>query len=132
VTLVPARLIDLPAHPAGGGFDHGDVHLRSGRVFVAHTAIGTVELIDGERGAHSGTIPDCPEASGVLCAQEERLVFAAARGAGRVLAIEAMSGDVVKDAARTPPLLTASGSSSMCSSRTAAARLCTRRSRRAR
>jgi DNA-binding beta-propeller fold protein YncE len=97
VTLVPARSIELPAHPAGGGFDHGDVDLRSGRVFVAHTAIGTVEVIDGERGVHSGTIGGCSEASGVLCVQEERLVFAAARGTGEVLAIEATSGDVVKD-----------------------------------
>ncbi|HLY21920.1 MAG TPA: hypothetical protein VKT83_05585 [bacterium] len=102
MTLVPARSIELPAHPAGGGFDHGDVCLRSGRVFVAHTAIGTVEVIDGERGVHSGTIPDCPEASGVVCGQEEGLVFAAARGAGKVLLIAAASGGVVKAIAVGP------------------------------
>ena len=97
MTLLPVRSIPLPAHPAGGGFDHGDVHLRSGRVFVAHTAAGTVEVIDGERGVHSSTIPGCPEASGVLCVQEERLIFAAARAAGKVLVIEAVSGDVVRE-----------------------------------
>jgi len=80
--------VDLPAH-AAGGFDHGDVHRATGRVFVAHTANGTVEVIDGVAGRHLATIPDCPEASGVLCAQEEGLVFAAARADGRVLAIEA-------------------------------------------
>jgi DNA-binding beta-propeller fold protein YncE len=94
VALTLTRSIDLPRHPSGG-FDHGDVHLRTGWVFVAHTAMGTVEIIDGERGVHRGTIPGCPEASGVLCAQEERLVFAAARAAGKVLVIRAASGNVV-------------------------------------
>jgi DNA-binding beta-propeller fold protein YncE len=80
--------VDLPAH-AAGGFDHGDVHRATGRVFVAHTANGTVEVIDALAGRHLATIPDCPEASGVLCAQEEDLVFAAARADGRVLVIDA-------------------------------------------
>jgi DNA-binding beta-propeller fold protein YncE len=96
VALTLTRSIDLPPHPSGG-FDHGDVHLPTGRVFVAHTAIGTVEILDGERGVHRSTIPGCPEASGVLCAQEEGLVFAAARGAGKVLVIEAVSGDIVEE-----------------------------------
>src|SRR5215217_1078616 len=88
--LTPVGSIDLPVH-AAGGFDHGDVHRASGRVFVAHTANGTVEVIDGAAARHLATIPDCPEASGVLCAQEEGLVFAAARADGRVLVIEASS-----------------------------------------
>ncbi len=96
MTLTLRRSIDLPSHPSGG-FDHGDVHLASGRVFVAHTALGTVEVIDAERGRHKATIPGCPEASGVLCAQEEGLVFAAARGAGKILVIEATSHDVVEE-----------------------------------
>ena len=94
MALTLTRSIDLPRHPSGG-FDHGDVHLQTGRVFVAHTAMGTIEIIDGERGVHCGTIPGCPEASGVLCAQEEGLVFAAARAGGKVLVIEATSGNVV-------------------------------------
>ncbi len=94
LTLV--RSIELPRHPSGG-FDHGDVHLSTGRVFVAHTAMGTVEIVDGDRGVHGATIPGCSEASGVLCAQEENLVFAAARGTGKVLVIEVTSGDVIED-----------------------------------
>jgi len=86
--LTSAGFVDLPAH-AAGGFDHGDVHRATGRVFVAHTANGTVEVIDALAGRHLATIPDCPEASGVLCAQEDGLVFAAARADGRVLVIEA-------------------------------------------
>ncbi len=96
VTLTLTRSIELPRHPSGG-FDHADVHLATGRVFVAHTAMGTVEIVDGERGVHHATILGCSEASGVLCAQEDQLVFAAARGAGKVLVIAAMSGDVIEE-----------------------------------
>ncbi len=80
--LTLRQYIPLPPHPAGD-FDHGDVYLPTGRVFVANTAAGTIEVIDGERLRHLTTIPDCPQASGVLCAQDEMLVFAAARGGGR-------------------------------------------------
>ncbi len=69
-------------------FDHGDVHRATGRVFVAHTQAGTVEVLDGAELRHIATIGGCPEASGVLVAQADDLVFAAARGAGQVLVIE--------------------------------------------
>ncbi len=90
VALLPRGVIDFPRH-AQGGFDHGDVHLSSGRVYVAHTATGSIEVIDGDRCLHRATLGGCPEASGVLCAQGEGLVFAAARGDGRVLVIQAAS-----------------------------------------
>lgn len=83
--------IKLPAHTVEGGFDHADVHLQSERVFVANTANGTVEVIDGQDLRHIGTIQGCPEASGVLCAQKEDLVFAASRETGKLLAINAQS-----------------------------------------
>ena len=60
--------VALPPHVAGD-FDHGDVHLNSGRAFVAHTANNTIEVIDGERMELDETLPGCPEGSGVLCAQ---------------------------------------------------------------
>jgi DNA-binding beta-propeller fold protein YncE len=82
--------VDLPPFRASA-FDHGDVHLATGRIFVAHTAQGTVEAIDGERRVHIQTIDGCPEASGILCVQDQDLVFAAARGAGKVLVIDACS-----------------------------------------
>ena len=34
--------VALPPHVAGD-FDHGDIHLKSGRVFVAHTANDTLD-----------------------------------------------------------------------------------------
>jgi DNA-binding beta-propeller fold protein YncE len=84
VSLTLQGFVDLPPH-AGGGFDHGDVYWASGTVYVAHTA--TVESVDGINLWHLATVAGCPEASGVLCAQEEGLVFVAARGSGTVLVL---------------------------------------------
>jgi DNA-binding beta-propeller fold protein YncE len=85
VTLELRGSVALPPHPAGG-FDHGDVHADTGRVFVAHTANGTVEVVDGERLEFVRSIAGCPEGSGVLCTRTD--VFAAARGGGVVLVLD--------------------------------------------
>src|SRR5207248_6925322 len=96
--LILCQYIDLPFHPEGD-FDHGDVALSNGSVFIANTAAGTVEVVDGQRLRHQVTIVGCPEASGVLVAQEEGLVFAAARGAGKLLVIDAVFTTVLRDVA---------------------------------
>ena len=82
--LVLRGSIDLPVH-AAGGFDHGDVHLATGRVFVAHTANDTVDVLDGHNLAYAGSIRGCPEGSRVLCTQDDggALVLAATRGRGQ-------------------------------------------------
>jgi DNA-binding beta-propeller fold protein YncE len=96
VTLVPGGRIPLPEH-ASGGFDHADVYAGTGRVFVAHTANGTVEVIDGEHLALEQTLTGCPEASGVLCtADDQALVFAAARGNAGVLVFNASTCDLLR------------------------------------
>lgn len=95
------RSIPIPPHTPSE-FDHGDVHRASGNVFVAHTQAGTVEVLDGERGVHLATIPGCAEASGVLVAQEINLVFAAARGAGKVLVIDAERFQVQREISVDP------------------------------
>jgi DNA-binding beta-propeller fold protein YncE len=88
--------VSLPAH-GHGGFDHGDVHLPTGRVFVAHTANGTVEVIDGEHQTVEQTLPGCPEASGVLAAYGATdFVFAAARGDGTMLVIDPVGCQVIR------------------------------------
>jgi len=91
MTLTLRGSVRLPPH-ADGGFDHGDVHIPTGRVFVAHTANGTVEVIDGQALALERSLPGCSEGSGVLCSPAETsLVFAAARGAGSVLVFDALT-----------------------------------------
>ncbi len=72
---------------------------KNGLVFVAHTANGIVEVIDGETLQHRSTVPGCPEASGVLCAQSEALVFAASRGTGEILVLDALTGKVLMEMA---------------------------------
>src|SRR5215831_2406706 len=96
--LALRQYIPLPPHPAGD-FDHGDVYLESGHVFVANTAAGTVEVIDGEHLHHLATIPGCPEASGVLAVQDDALIFAAARGAGKLLVIDPITLSVLRTVA---------------------------------
>lgn len=93
--------IPLPPHRPSE-FDHGDVDRTSGRVFIAHTQAGTVEVLDGTQRRHQTTIAGCAEASGVLVAQEAGLVFAAARGAGQVLVIEVSTCQVLRTIAVDP------------------------------
>jgi DNA-binding beta-propeller fold protein YncE len=93
VTLTLLGGVPLPKH-VSSGFDHGDVHAASGRVFVAHAANDTVEVIDAQHLALERTLPGCPAGSGVLCSAEEpALVVAAARGNGTVLVFDANSCD---------------------------------------
>jgi hypothetical protein len=42
--LILHQYSDLPPHPEGD-FDHGDVALSNGYVFIANTAAGTVEVV---------------------------------------------------------------------------------------
>jgi hypothetical protein len=51
--LALRQYIPLPPHPAGD-FDHGDVYLPTGRVFIANTAAGTVEVVAGGAPAPPG------------------------------------------------------------------------------
>jgi len=96
MTLLLSQYVSLPPYRSGS-FDHADVHAESGRVYVAHTATGTVEVIDGENVKHIATLPGCKEASGVICAQNENLVFAASRGAGKILVIDALTNRVLRE-----------------------------------
>jgi DNA-binding beta-propeller fold protein YncE len=88
MSLIFKSNVQLPPH-AAGGFDHGDVHPPTGRVFVAHTANGTVDVIDGANLCLMRAVPGCAEGSGVLCAAgDPEYVFAAARGAGELLSVD--------------------------------------------
>lgn len=73
MALTPRGFIDVQPD-VQGGFDHADVHLESGRVFVAHTAGGTVELIDGQERRQLGTV-DGSEKPVASCAHKTRASF---------------------------------------------------------
>src|SRR5215471_7507221 len=55
MALAPVGSVSLPPF-RDSGFDHGDFHLASRRIFVAHTAQGTIEVIDAERLFHAGRV----------------------------------------------------------------------------
>jgi len=57
------------------------------------------QIAVGQHLRHQVTIAGCPEASGVLAAQEEGLVFAAARGAGKLLVIDTVFTTVLREVA---------------------------------
>ncbi len=84
------RIRSTVALPPGraGAFDHGDVDPVTGRAFVAHTAFGSVDVVDPDRLEAVGLIEGCCEGSGVLCVAQPRLVFIASRGAGKVLIVD--------------------------------------------
>ncbi len=72
-------------------FDHGDVDNSTGRVFVAHTSTGTVKIFDGKEGKWTGSIPNCAGGSGVVFDPFTKIVFAASRADGHILAINPVS-----------------------------------------
>jgi YVTN family beta-propeller protein len=75
--------VDLPAHVKTGGFDHAAVHEPTGRVYVAHTANDTVDVIDVETQRHVASIPGLPAVAGALVASPNR-VFTSNRGENTV------------------------------------------------
>jgi DNA-binding beta-propeller fold protein YncE len=77
-------------------FDHADVDQTSGRVFVAHTSSGTVEVLDGKEDKWIKTIPDCAGGSGVVFDPVTKKIFAASRAEGHILAIDPVSLEAVR------------------------------------
>ena len=86
--------VNLPPHQGQGAFDHGDVDVHTGKVFIAHLVNGTVEVVDGARLEFLATIDGCAEASGVRSCPDVDLVVAAARDAGLVLVIDPLTHSV--------------------------------------
>ena len=76
--------IELPAHRKPGGFDHAAVHDPTGRVYVAHTANDTVDVIDIAAQKHVGSIEDLRAVAGALVAPGLDLVVTSNRGENTV------------------------------------------------
>jgi DNA-binding beta-propeller fold protein YncE len=73
MSLVTAGTIDIP-DSVGTSFDHGAFEPKTRRVFIAHTARNTLEVIDTDSSQHLVTLPGFPEAAGVVAAEGHVLV----------------------------------------------------------
>ena len=76
--------VDLPPHVKDGGFDHAAVHTATGRVYVAHTANDTIDVIDIETRKHVGSVGGLPAVAGALVSESPDVVFTSNRGENTV------------------------------------------------
>jgi YVTN family beta-propeller protein len=83
--LRPGRFIPIP-NSAGSAFDHGAYDPTTGRVFVAHTAANTLEVLDHREGRFVQTLPDFPEAAGVVVG--DRTVLVTNRGSASLAVVD--------------------------------------------
>jgi DNA-binding beta-propeller fold protein YncE len=88
VSLKTIATIAIPGS-AGSSFDHGAFDPASRRVFVAHTGRSCVEVIDHDTGKHVATLPDFPEAAGVVA--DDGMVLVTNRGAASMAWVDAHS-----------------------------------------
>jgi hypothetical protein len=72
---------------AGSSFDHGIFDPGSRRVFIAHTARSTLEVIDPVAGRHIATLPDFPGVAGAVADDGE--ILTTNRGAATVTWLDA-------------------------------------------
>ncbi|HEX7976373.1 MAG TPA: hypothetical protein VF498_18320 [Anaerolineales bacterium] len=80
MSLEFSAFIDLPQHLQPGGFDHAAVHSSRGRLYVAHTANNSLEVIDCVKDRYLRSIPGLPGVAGALVSEERDLVFTSNRG----------------------------------------------------
>lgn len=84
MALQQIGFIDLPPHVHQGGFDHAAVHRATGRIYVAHTANDTLDVIDGPNSRYLHSIPNLTGIAGALVSDERNLVFTSNRGENTV------------------------------------------------
>src|SRR6266511_4568044 len=66
-------VINIP-NATDSAFDHAAFDPRTRRVFIAHTARDTVEVIDHDAGRHIATLPGFPGVAGAVADDGEILV----------------------------------------------------------
>jgi hypothetical protein len=84
--LVRSGFIAIPPGPRPG-FDHADVYQDGPgtfRLYVAHTGVDRVEVIDCAAGAWLRALPGHPGVAGVLISQAAGLLFTSDRAAAQV------------------------------------------------
>src|SRR5262249_60564215 len=72
--------IELPEHRSGGGFDHADIHSATDRIYVAHTANDSIDVIDCAKDRYVESIGGFPAVAGALVSEARGLVFTTNRG----------------------------------------------------
>jgi DNA-binding beta-propeller fold protein YncE len=82
--LTLSGTIQLPANRKNGGFDHAAIHEASGKLYVAHTANDSVDVIDARNERYLHSIPNLTEVAGALVSDERSLVFTSNRGENTV------------------------------------------------
>jgi DNA-binding beta-propeller fold protein YncE len=76
--------IELPSHRSSGGFDHADVHSPTDRIYVAHTANDSIDMIDSAKDRYVESISGFTAVAGALVSEARGLVFATNRGENTV------------------------------------------------
>lgn len=76
--------IELPTHIQTGGFDHAAVEQKTGRLYIAHTANNSVEVVDCKNLKWVNTISGFPGVAGTLVSGKDDLIFTSNRAAGTV------------------------------------------------
>jgi DNA-binding beta-propeller fold protein YncE len=80
--------IALPPHAGAGGFDHAAVAAGAGRLYVAHTANGAVDVIDTRAAQHVASLDGLTGVAGALVCEEQGLVFTSNRGEDTVAIVD--------------------------------------------
>jgi DNA-binding beta-propeller fold protein YncE len=76
--------IDLPEHPAPGGFDHAAYHPDRGWIYVAHPINNTLDVIDCHTDRYQKSISGLTGVAGVLVSPDRDLIFTSNRGENTV------------------------------------------------
>src|SRR5258705_1944566 len=72
---------------AGSAFDHAAFDLKSRRVFIAHTARDSIEVIDHDAGRHIATLPGFPGAAGAVA--DDGQILVTNRGSASIALLDA-------------------------------------------
>ena len=76
--------IELPPHRSSGGFDHADVHSPTDRIYVAHTANDSIDVIDCAKDRYVESISGFTAVAGALVSEARGLISATNRGENTV------------------------------------------------
>lgn len=82
--------VTLPPHRRAGGFDHASVYRGADRLYVAHTANDTVEVIDLGRRTHEAALEGFPGVAGAAVHEDRAILVATCRSEATV-ALAALS-----------------------------------------